>query len=89
MVDCNSQVGSGSLPGKTLPSAGIRIEIMSNEPTGLNLNQLVKVFRSLPMPIIGRMHNDALIFDFRCLEDKNIFIKQLEFLPKTLWKNAL
>ncbi len=89
VIDCNSQVGSGSLPGKTLPSAGIRIEIMSNEPTGLKLNQLVKLFRSLPMPIIGRIHNDALIFDFRCLEDKSIFIKQLEFLPKTLWKNAL
>ena len=89
VVDCNSQVGSGSLPGKTLPSSGIRIEIMSNEPTGLKLNQLVKVFRSLPMPIIGRVHNDALIFDCRCLEDKNILIKQLEFLPKPLWKNTL
>ena len=87
--DCNSQVGSGSLPGMTLPSAGIRIKVKRNVSTKFSLNKLASIFRSLPTPIIGRLHDDALIFDCRCLEHKEIFLKQLEFLPKKLRKNVL
>ncbi len=88
VTDCDSQVGSGSLPGKILPSAGIRMRVKRNASRKLTLTQLASIFRSLPMPIIGRVHDDALIFDCRLLEDENILIKQLEFLPEILRKNV-
>ena len=77
------------MPGMTLPSAGIRIKVKRNVSTKFSLNKLASIFRSLPTPIIGRLHDDALIFDCRCLEHKEIFLKQLEFLPKKLRKNVL
>ena len=67
---CASQVGSGSLPVDRLPSTALRLS-----PSGV---KLARVARALPIPVIGRIHDDALWLDLRCLEDEAAFLAQLE-----------
>ena len=41
------------------------------------MKRLAAAFRALQVPVIGRIHDDALIFDLRCLEDEAAFLDQL------------
>ena len=70
---CASQVGSGSLPVDRLPSAALRLA-----PAGVKLARMAKALRALPIPVIGRIHDEALWLDLRCLEDEAAFAAQLE-----------
>jgi len=70
---CASQVGSGSLPVDRLPSTALRIASTSVKPA-----RIAQALRSLPIPVIGRIHDDALWLDLRCLEDEAAFLSQLE-----------
>jgi L-seryl-tRNA(Ser) seleniumtransferase len=47
---------------------------------GTALDRLAKTFRHLPVPVIGRISNDALWFDLRCLEDEEGFVRNLQDL---------
>jgi L-seryl-tRNA(Ser) seleniumtransferase len=69
---CQSEIGSGALPTRTLPSHGIAIKA-----PGKKLNALAAAFRALPVPVIGRIQDGALVFDLRCLEDEAGFVAQL------------
>jgi L-seryl-tRNA(Ser) seleniumtransferase len=73
VAECASQVGSGSLPVDRLPSAALRIV-----PRGARPAVLAKALRALPIPVIGRIHDDALWLDLRCLEDEAAFLAQIE-----------
>jgi L-seryl-tRNA(Ser) seleniumtransferase len=42
---------------------------------------LSRAFRTLPVPMIGRVHGGVLYFDLRCLDDEEGFLKQLAHLP--------
>ena len=64
----NSQIGSGALPVENLPSFGLRVYPASGKQAGRQLTQLETRFRALPRPVIGRLHDDALWLDLRCLE---------------------
>ncbi len=75
---CKSQIGSGSLPIDLLPSFGLAIR--AKRHSGKWLEELASSFRALPIPVIGRVENDALLFDLRCLEDEAAFIRQLNQL---------
>jgi len=66
----HSQVGSGALPIDRLQSAALKITRPDLRRPGAALNRLAKTFRELPVPVIGRISNDALWFDLRCLEDE-------------------
>ncbi|MFL1482820.1 L-seryl-tRNA(Sec) selenium transferase [Marinobacter sp. LN3S78] len=75
-----SQIGSGSLPLDLLSSAALRLT-----PAGGNRRQrsrqlkaLSERLRRLPLPVIGRISEDALLLDCRCLEDSGAFLAQLE-----------
>jgi len=70
---CASQVGSGSLPVDRLTSAALRIASTSVKPA-----RIAQALRSLPIPVIGRIHEDAVWLDLRCLEDEGAFVQQLE-----------
>jgi L-seryl-tRNA(Ser) seleniumtransferase len=77
VVDCHSQIGSGALPTRTVPSAGLAIEPLARRGTGRQLQQIAFAFRRLPVPVIGRIQDDAFILDLRCLEDEARFAAQL------------
>lgn len=76
---CASQIGSGALPLETLPSAGLAIR-PAGKGTGSAVERLAAAFRAVPVPIIGRIAQGALIFDLRCLEDEALFAAQLDAL---------
>jgi L-seryl-tRNA(Ser) seleniumtransferase len=81
---CASQIGSGALPTREIPSAGISIRppATARHP-GTALERVARAFRQLPIPVIGRIQNGALILDFRTLEDEAAFVDQLPALkPK-------
>ena len=75
-----SQIGSGALPSETLPSAALKITVPDKRRPGTALIKLAKAFRCLPIPVIGRIKDDALWFDMRCIEDEESFIVNLKEL---------
>ena len=85
---CTSQVGSGALPVETLPSLAIAIAPATARGGGL-LNATAAALRGLPMPVIGRIENGALLLDLRCLEDIGGFIANLAALTPPEAPNAL
>jgi L-seryl-tRNA(Ser) seleniumtransferase len=86
VVDMASQIGSGSLPVDRLPSAGLRIAppLPRRKGAGAALNELAAALRALPEPVIGRISDDALNLDVRCLEDPSRLLSQLPALARTL-----
>ncbi len=44
---------------------------------GRRLNALAAALRALPVPVIGRVADDALILDLRTLTDEAAFVAQL------------
>jgi L-seryl-tRNA(Ser) seleniumtransferase len=81
VVDCQSQIGSGALPVERLASVALAIRTTGGRRgEGAALQRIAAAFRALPMPVIGRIHDDALLFDLRCLEDEPGFLDQLAAL---------
>jgi L-seryl-tRNA(Ser) seleniumtransferase len=78
-IACDSQIGSGALPIESLPSAGLAIRA-AGKPSGRRLQALAAALRALPIPVIGRIADDAVILDLRCLDDAPAFTAQLSAL---------
>lgn len=74
---CGSQIGSGALPLSSLPSAAVRLSPLAAKGKGALLLGLAASFRRLPVPVIGRIEEDAFWLDCRCLEDEPGFAGQL------------
>jgi L-seryl-tRNA(Ser) seleniumtransferase len=78
LVSCRSQIGSGSLPIDLLPSAGLAVRPLPGaRRSGKAVEQLAARFRDLPVPVIGRIHDGALLFDMRTLDDAQALTDQL------------
>lgn len=75
-IDCQSQIGSGSLPVERLDSVALAISPQKGKPGG-KLKKYAEAFRRLPTPVIGRIQDDAFLLDLRCLEDIDGFLAQL------------
>jgi L-seryl-tRNA(Ser) seleniumtransferase len=81
LAQCRSQIGSGSLPIDLLPSAGIALgPVVGSRRSGKVVERLAAAFRSLPVPVIGRIHEGTLLFDLRTLDDAQILLEQLKHL---------
>ena len=79
IVPCASQIGSGALPVETLPSAAIALQPpQPGKSDGRWLKALAEQFRALPVPVIGRVSENAFLLDLRTLEDEDGFLAQLE-----------
>jgi L-seryl-tRNA(Ser) seleniumtransferase len=82
IVPVKSQIGSGALPIDLLPSHALCIR---GAGTGVHarrrggLTGLERTLRSLPRAVLGRLADDALWLDLRCLDpaDEAQFIAQL------------
>lgn len=74
-----SQIGSGALPVDLLPSYGLALRMNASQQRGRGLGKVERMLRDLPRPVIGRIANDTLLLDLRCLEDADEaqFIAQL------------
>ena len=79
VVPCRSQVGSGALPAEALASAALALR----PRRGHGLGRLAAAFRALPLPVLGRIMDKALLFDLRCLEDDDALLDQLPRLDLT------
>ena len=84
VVTCASQIGSGALPLETIPSAGVSIRPNVRRGSGRALADLTDAFARLPIPVIGRIENQALIVDLRCLDDEAGFVANLASLELSL-----
>ncbi len=81
IVSCQSQIGSGALPVDRLPSVALSIRpAAAKRRAGAVLRRLTQAFRALPVPVIGRVQDGALILDLRCLEDEATFVDQIGLL---------
>jgi L-seryl-tRNA(Ser) seleniumtransferase len=74
---CRSQIGSGALPVDLLESAALVARPVAAKGKGRALNTLAAALRALPMPVLGRVADDALWLDLRCLEDEAGFAAQI------------
>ena len=80
VVACQSQIGSGALPLVTLPSAGLAIRPSATRGAGRLLKRLAAGLRKLDVPVIGRVEDQALVLDLRCLDDEDAFARNLTSL---------
>lgn len=80
VTDVRSQIGSGSLPLDLLPSAAVRLTPRggNKRQRGRQLKALSARLRQLPIPVIGRIADETLLLDCRCLEDAGALVAQLE-----------
>jgi len=69
VIECESQIGSGAAPTQRIASAGLAIRPGSA--------RVAARFRKLPIPVVGRVQDGALILDLRCLEDEAGFVSQI------------
>ncbi len=84
VVELMGQIGSGSLPVERLPSAGLALAPQGKKGAGRALDELATALRGLARPVIGRIAEDRLLLDLRCLEQPAWLLEQLGALRLAL-----
>lgn len=74
-----SQIGSGAMPIDLLPSYGLKLQYIGSGRSGRHLEAVQTALRRLPRPVLGRITDDSIWLDLRCLEsaDQPAFVNQL------------
>ena len=81
--ECRSQIGSGSLAMGLLPSTALVVSpLVAGGGSGAALKALEERLRDLPIPVLGRVAEQALWLDLRCLEDEAAFAEELASLSR-------
>ncbi|MBM2824338.1 MAG: L-seryl-tRNA(Sec) selenium transferase [Dehalococcoidales bacterium] len=86
VIEGESMIGGGSLPGATLPTRLVAISEVGKRKRQNLAQQLAERLRKAEFPIIGRISNDTLLLDPRSVlpEEDEIVIKALRGLGDTL-----
>ncbi|MDR0770287.1 MAG: L-seryl-tRNA(Sec) selenium transferase [Burkholderiales bacterium] len=72
---CLSQIGSGALPMNTLPSQALTFT--AHDGRGRSLEALAAHWHAQPKPILGRIADNRLWLDLRCLDDEDELLTAL------------
>lgn len=80
LVECQTQVGSGSQPDTFLPSVALCFIALD----GGSLSLLEQQFKQAARPVIGRMSNDQLRLDLRGLDSEAELLAELSTLGMQL-----
>lgn len=67
VVRCTSQAGSGALPAREIESWGVRVACAK-----VSAQQLAARLRTGDPAVLARIHEGALLFDLRTLEDEEL-----------------
>jgi L-seryl-tRNA(Ser) seleniumtransferase len=88
IIDGETMVGGGSLPGGSLPTRLVAID--GRGKPGINADKLARRLRTSQPPVIGRVSENTLLLDPRSVlpEDDGIIIEVLRELNKKL-KNGI
>jgi L-seryl-tRNA(Ser) seleniumtransferase len=68
LIEVESEVGGGTMPDVRIPSWGVHIESKKDK----HASSFSKRLREAPFPIIGRIHNDRFLLDFRTIDEEEI-----------------
>ena len=82
VVECASRIGSGALPVDTRPSAGVALRPPTGagggrRASGRRVEELAAALRALPLPVVGRIREGALVLDLRCLDRESDLLDAL------------
>jgi L-seryl-tRNA(Ser) seleniumtransferase len=75
--NCASQIGAGAQPVQRLASCAIVLAPRVPKGAGRRLDALARQLRALAVPVIGRVQDNAVWLDLRCLRDEEALRAQL------------